>query len=255
MAPQSTIREDRGVRIGVVSDVHANLPALEAALDALAGVDTLVCAGDLVGYGPQPDACVALLRESGARCVVGNHDLMAIADGEIAVNDDLVMATMRYTRAVISAETRAFLAALPPELTVADGVVMTHGATGDPWHYVHEPGDAAAQLAAVPEARVLLVGHTHRPMAVDAHARAAAPEDVALGDGRWLLNPGAAGQSREREVHARVLELDLAAGTARFRALPYDVERARAALRAAGLPEEALHRWPSSWRQRLRAWL
>ena len=133
---------------------------------------------------------------------------------------------------------------------MADRVVMTHGAPGDPRHYVHEPGDAAAQLAALPEARVLLVGHTHRPMAVDAHARAAAPEHVALGDARWLLNPGATGQSRERELHARVLELDLATGTARFRALPYDVERARAALRGAGLPEEALHRRPSSWLRR-----
>jgi diadenosine tetraphosphatase ApaH/serine/threonine PP2A family protein phosphatase len=241
------------VRLGVVADVHANLPALEAALAALSGVDALVCAGDLVGYGAQPNECVALLREAGARCVMGNHDLMALGDDDHGVTDELVLTTMAYTRRALDDRGRAFLAQLPAGLELGDDVVVAHGAPGDPWHYVRAPGDAAAQLARIPpSARVLLVGHTHRPLAVDDAARTAEPTEVALGDARWLLNPGAVGQSRERELHARALELDLAAGSARFHVVTYDVERARAALRAAGLPEEALHRYSPRWRRALR---
>src|SRR3954468_20473589 len=243
------------MRLGVVADVHANVPALEAALEALDGVDVLVCAGDLVGYGAQPNEAVALLRAADARCVMGNHDLMALTGDDFGVTDDLVLTTMAHTRRALDDDARAFLEALPGQLTVGDDVVVAHGAPGDPWHYVREPGDAAAQLARIPpSARVLLVGHTHRAAAVDDGARAVAPGALELGDARWLLNPGAVGQSRERErtLHARALELDLDARTARFHALPYDVERARAALRAAGLPEEALQRGASPWRRALR---
>lgn len=241
------------MRLGVIADVHANLPALEAALEAVDDADVLVCAGDLVGYGPQPNECVALLREHDARAVLGNHDLMALGDDDHGVTDTLVLTTMAYTRRILDAATREHLAALPGQLDVTDDVVVAHGAPGDPWHYVREPGDAAAQLARIrPDARVLLVGHTHRPLAVDDAARRAQPATVQLGDARWLLNPGAVGQSREPAIHARALTLDLAARTATFHVLPYDVERARAALRAAGLPETALQRHSPRWRRALR---
>ena len=241
------------MKLGVLADVHANLPALEAALEAVAGADALVCSGDLVGYGAQPNECVALLREAGARAVMGNHDLMAIGDDDHGVTDALVLTTMQYTRRALDATTRDYLAALPGQLDVADDVVLAHGAPGDPWHYVREPGDAAAQLARIrPSARVLLVGHTHRPLAVDDGARRAEPGEVELNTARWLLNPGAVGQSREAQLNARALTLDLDEDTATVHALPYDVERARAALRAAGLPQEALQRHSPAWRRVLR---
>ena len=240
------------MQLGVVADVHANLPALETALEALAGADALVCAGDLVGYGPKPNECVAVLREAGALCVAGNHDLMAIADEPIEVGDRLVSTTMRYTRAAIDDATRAFLAELPGARTVAEEVVVAHGALGDPWRYVRDSHAALVELERLEDGRLLVLGHTHRPLAVADDGSEAAPDVVVLGDRRWVLNPGSVGQSREREAHVRVLVLDLAARTARFRALPYDVERARDDLRRAGLPVEALHRHPRSWRTRAR---
>jgi predicted phosphodiesterase len=238
------------VKLGVVADVHANLPALETALEALAGADVLVCAGDLVGYGAQPNECVARLREAGALCVMGNHDLMAIGAASLEVGDRLVETTMRWTRGALDEPTRRFLSELPGTRTVGDEVVVAHGAPDDPWHYVREPADAADQLARMPGARVLLVGHTHRALAVTEDGTAAVPDHVRLGAARWLLNPGSVGQSRERDALVRVLALDLDARTARFRALPYDVERARDALRRAGLPLEAYHRRPHPWRSR-----
>jgi predicted phosphodiesterase len=231
------------VILGLLADVHANLPALDAALDALAGADRLVCAGDLVGYGAQPDACVARLAEAGVKCVAGNHDLVAATGEGLERCDALAATTLRWTIDALSDDTRSFLAALPGEVAVGD-VLVTHGAPGDPWHYVREPADAAAQLARRPAARVLVVGHTHRPLAVDAGGLAARPADVALGAGRWLLNPGAVGQSRERRLHVRVALLDLDAGRVSFRTVPYDVRAARAALGRAGLPPEAIHRRP-----------
>ena len=236
-------------RLGVVADVHANLPALEVALDALAGVDALVCAGDLVGYGPHPNECVARLREAGALCVAGNHDLVAVGAPGLDRCDALAAQALRWTRGALSDDARAFLTALPGELTVAHDVLVAHGAPGDPWHYVREPADAAAQLARV-EASVLVVGHTHRAMAVSADARAHATDgELALTGGtRWLLNPGSVGQSRERRRRVRFLELDLDTRTARFHALPYDAERTLADLRRAGIPAEAIHRQPRPWR-------
>src|SRR4051794_15638391 len=116
------------MRLGVIADVHANLPALEAALAALGAADVLVCAGDLVGYGPQPNECVTLLREHGARAVLGNHDLMALGDDDYGVTDALVLETMAYTRRTLDAATRHLLAALPGQLDVTDDVVLAHGA-------------------------------------------------------------------------------------------------------------------------------
>src|SRR3954471_18221956 len=107
------------MRLGVLADVHANLTALDTALEALGGVDTLVCAGDLVGYGPQPNECVALLREAGARAVMGNHDLMALGDDDHGVTDALVLTTMAYTRRELDDATREYLAALPGQLDVS----------------------------------------------------------------------------------------------------------------------------------------
>ena len=238
--------------IGVVSDVHANLAALEAALDALAGVERIVCAGDLVGYGPQPNETVALLREAGAACVTGNHDLVAVDRASLARCDELAATTLAWTRGVLDETTRAYLAGLPQALDDG-GLLVTHGAPGDPWHYVRTPADAAAQLAAVPDAPLLVVGHTHRAAAVDERGEPTAAEgELALGPGRWLLNPGSVGQSRERAPVARAMTLDLERRTARFHVLDYDVERTRAELRRIGLPLEAMHRRP---RNRLRRFL
>jgi predicted phosphodiesterase len=244
------------MRYGVISDVHANLPALEAVLAELegAGVDAYACAGDLVGYGPQPNECVEVVRQLGVVSVAGNHDLIALG----ALSEDrcerVARESLRWTRAVLSGATRDYLAGLPRQLELSGGVLITHGSIDDPQEYVLGVDQAAAQLARLaedlPAARILVVGHTHRAFATDgasAASRLGARRCISLnGAGRWLLNPGAVGQSRERLVRARYMVLDLARQEATFHAVRYDVRRSRALLRDQQLPARSVHLPP--WR-------
>ena len=241
-----------GARIGVIADVHGNLPALEAALRELAaaGVDRVICAGDLVGYGPFPNECVARVVEATDACVAGNHDLMALGELDDAHADGLARETMRWTRGVLSADARASLTELPRQAAQAD-MVIAHGSLADPTVYVYA-GDAGAELArfgaADPDASLLVLGHTHAPLAYGARRGtllAGRAGEVAIESGeRLLVNPGSVGQPREWRALVRFAVIDLAAGVVRFRALRYDDAPVRRALADAGLPPPACHRRP-----------
>lgn len=244
------------VRYGVISDVHGNLPALEAVLAALRHikVDAYACAGDLVGYGPQPNECIDAIARLGAVCVAGNHDLIALG----SLSDDrcerLARETLHWTREALDDSAREYLARLPRRAELPGGVVLAHGSLDDPQEYILGADQAAAELGrladAHPAAHVLVVGHTHRAFASDGSTASArgTPRHVTLGRaGRWLLNPGAVGQSREPLVRARFMVLDLARRQASFHAVRYDVDRARALLRQERLPARSVHLAP--WRR------
>jgi predicted phosphodiesterase len=244
------------VRYGVISDVHGNLPALEAVLSELRSlhVDAYACAGDLVGYGPQPNECVETIRRLGAASVAGNHDLIAIGALSEARCERLARNSLRWTRDALDDETREFLEQLPRRLELPGGVVVTHGSLDDPQEYILRVDQAAAQLRQLgeehPAARTLVVGHTHRAFASDG---APTPPRIGLqrsisltGHDGWLLNPGAVGQSRERRIRARFVVLDLEREEATFHAVRYDVRRSRALLRRQNLPAGSVHLPP--WR-------
>jgi predicted phosphodiesterase len=255
------------MRYGVAGDVHGNLHALRTVLEALraAGAERIVCPGDVVGYGPRPNECVEVLVDADALAVAGNHDLMAI--GRLPIErlaaGGIVRTTIEWTRSAISDSTRDWLAGLPLELSTDDGLVVTHGALGDPERYVSDRPAAAAQLDELherdPHARALLLGHTHQPMVASRGAPALdAERGVALdpGLGPWLLNAGSVGQSRDRLPLARAMVIDLDRGYAEFLALGYDLRATQRELVAAGLPARAAHLAPSRvrrLRRRLRA--
>lgn len=243
------------MRYGVLADVHGNLHALEAVLAFLAteNVDAYLCAGDLVGYGPQPNECVRRVLGLPATCVAGNHDLIALGELGDERCIPLARASLHWTRGVLDDDVRASLAGLPPGV-LQGGVALAHGAPGDPQRYVTGEPAALACLAALPAGtELLVVGHTHHAMAVGERRGLLLPRDaagtVALEPGeRFLLNPGAVGQSRSADASARVLVLDTAGRTAAFHSLPYDVAACRQALRERGLPPGACHLPPSRWR-------
>jgi len=243
------------MRYGVVSDIHGNLHALEAALDRLERerVDAYLCLGDLVGYGPYPNECVRRVRDLGALVVAGNHDLIAV--GRLAPDGigRLARESLDWTRPRLDADSRRFLEDLPAIAVPEPALVMTHGALGDPARYVSRPEDAAAELGRLrtehPDASVLLLGHTHVPMVVAERtgrrivrrARTLAlPESE-----RVVLNPGAVGQARQRQPHGWSLVLDTDARRAEFNVVRYDVGAGRRALAAHGLAAESFHRPPS----------
>lgn len=248
------------MRYAVISDIHGNLHALEAALRVLstAGVDEYLCAGDLVGYGPLPNECVAAVAELGARCVAGNHDLIALGRLSDERCSRLARDSLRWTAGELSSASRRFLEQLPGVLAAPGGVVVAHGSLDDARTYVREPHERVAQLQALeqrhPAAHVLVLGHTHRPVV---HAqrrgtlRARRDGSVALPPGeRWLLNPGSVGQSRQRTARAQFAVVDLDRAEAQLHAVTYDVAGCRRALRQRGLDASSHHSKPRPLRDR-----
>ncbi|WP_101298032.1 metallophosphoesterase family protein [Halegenticoccus soli] len=209
------------MRLGVLSDVHANRVALDAVLEDVPPVDGLVCAGDVVGYNPWPAECVAALREREVPTVMGNHD-RAVAAGTTFRFNSMAGAGVEYARAQLPADALDWLAALPDERVVADGRVrLVHGHPDDPDRYTY-PQEFGPELLG--EEDVLVMGHTH----VQAHR--AYDEGI-------VMNPGSVGQPRDGDPRAAYAILDLDAVTVEERRVEYDVDRVAEAVREAGLPE------------------
>lgn len=249
------------MRYAVLADIHGNLEALRAALAEARrrGAPELLVLGDLVGYGPEPNGCVELVAELDATCVRGNHDLIALGRLSDERCIPLARESLRWTREVLRPEASRFLERLPLRARAQGGVVLAHGSLDDPESYTASPQDAAAQLARLaevdPGARFLLLGHTHRPLALSAmRGWSATSGAISLAGGdRAVLNPGSVGQSREWRARVRLLILDTEHDTAEFVAVSYDDERSRAALRRSGLSERGVHLRPSAPRYLARA--
>ena len=235
------------MRAAVLSDVHANLPALEAVLESIeaAGVDELWCLGDVVGYGAQPDACTQLVAERCDACLVGNHDLAVLGALDVSTFSDQAAAAVRWTQGVATESTLEFLRGLEPTGS-RQGVGMFHASPHDPiWEYVLSLEQAEDALDSQAE-RIGLIGHSHvalffvreeQPRRGPAQgAQAGDGAALALEDGSWLLNPGSVGQPRDGDPRAAWMELDTEHWTAHYHRVPYDIAAAAEAILAAGLP-------------------
>lgn len=241
------------MRVAVLSDIHANQPALEAVLEAIddVGVEEIWCLGDVVGYGAQPDACAELMKERCEVCLVGNHDLAVAGGLDISSFSEAAAAAVEWTRTEASEETLEYLRGLEPAGS-REEIGLFHGSPRDPiWEYVLSTEQAEAGLDAQRE-RIGLIGHSHVALFF------CRPEDARHGDtqgaqagdgavlglevGDWLLNPGSVGQPRDGDPHAAWLELDTEELTARFHRVPYDVARAAETILAAGLPSQLAER-------------
>lgn len=235
------------MRVAVLSDIHSNRHALEAVLTAVdeAGVDQIWCLGDMVGYGAEPDACTALIRERSSTCLVGNHDLALLGAIDVSTFSETAAAAVEWTRGNVSDETLGFLGTLDPAAS-RNGVGLFHASPRDPvWEYVLSNDQAEAGLEAQEE-RVGLIGHSHialffvrAPGARSGYAQGAQAGDgaeVDLSEGDWLLNPGSVGQPRDGDPRAAWLELDTDVWQARYHRVDYDIEGAASAILAAGLP-------------------
>jgi diadenosine tetraphosphatase ApaH/serine/threonine PP2A family protein phosphatase len=229
------------MRVAVLSDIHANLVALEAVLASIGTVDAIWHLGDIVGYGPEPDAVVGRLAEVGATGVAGNHDRAAIGGREIDWFNPDARAAMEWTRTRITVTTRSWLRALPERRTEA-GLTLVHGSPRDPiWEYIVSLAVARVNLEVL-DTPIGLFGHTHLPMVWTERDGRVEPISPVVGStfglaGRHaLLNPGSVGQPRDGDSRASWLELDLDAGVATWRRVAYDVGSVQAAIRDSGLP-------------------
>jgi diadenosine tetraphosphatase ApaH/serine/threonine PP2A family protein phosphatase len=230
------------VRVGVVSDIHGNLPALEAVLEAMGPVDAIWCLGDFVGYGPWPNECIERLREQNTVAIAGNHDLAVI--GVISTdyfNQHAAMAAL-WTAQQLTDESWDYLASLDAK-TVVDGVTLAHGSPRDPvWEYLLSAAGAEESFQAL-TTPICLVGHSHVPClfvrAEGGHAAGSYMEaDTAfqLGAERYIANPGSVGQPRDRDPRAAFLVYDTDVRQVAWMRVTYDIERVQARMHEVGLP-------------------
>ena len=231
------------MRVALLSDVHANLAALEAVLAALAPekVEAIWVTGDTVGYGAEPSEVLALLRDRGALLLLGNHD-RAVATGEgLEVFNDRAAVAARLHAKWLSSEERDLLGGLPPVATV-ERFTLCHGSLRDPmWEYVTSVSAAAASLAKA-KTPFACHGHTHLPaifLGEGDELRVARPKTdrtYELG-ARCLINPGSVGQPRDGDPRAAYATIDTTAATATFHRVAYDIPREQDHIRRRGLPE------------------
>lgn len=240
------------MRIAVLSDIHANLAALDAVRADLPTVDQVWVLGDIVGYGPQPNEVIATLQAMGARSVLGNHDGAAIGTVDAAQFNPDARRAIEWTAAVVDDNSRAYLAALP-EVRRDGELTAVHGSPRDPiWEYITSPGIAAANFAHF-ESRLCLFGHTHLPAVFRLVDDAIEPivglpgDRVGLDGTRALVNPGSVGQPRDGlpDASYAVLDVDEAAGASdaiSFHRVRYDVDRTQRAMREVDLPVRLVER-------------
>jgi diadenosine tetraphosphatase ApaH/serine/threonine PP2A family protein phosphatase len=240
------------LRAAAITDIHANLPALEAVLAAIdaAGHEEIWCLGDVLGYGAEPDECADLVRERCAVCLVGNHDLAVLGALDVDSFSEAAAEAVAWTRENVAERTLEMLRDLEPE-GEREGIGLFHASPRNPvWEYVLSAEQADACLDVQPR-RVTLIGHSHvslffaRPPGERSEVRGAQAGDDALlqlGEGSWLINPGSIGQPRDGDPRAAWLEIDTEAETARFHRVGYDVERAAASIVDAGLPRRLAER-------------
>jgi predicted phosphodiesterase len=244
------------MRILILSDLHANATALETALAAVRGRwERIVCLGDVVGYGPDPNEVTSKIRELDAQTIRGNHDKAAAG---LMPTDDfnpVAKAAVDWTRSQLSAENLKWLAELPPGPLQTDGIVLVHGALQDEDEYVFTPAQALEGLLDS-AARVTFFGHTHhqggfsysnasnnlevlnlRPRPAESFAALRIETGT-----RYLLNPGSIGQPRDSDPRAGFAIADLEHDVVEFWRVPYDIAAVQSRMRAARLPEALVQR-------------
>ena len=222
--------------------MHGNREALAAVLKALEGeaVDRILCAGDIVGYGASPEACLDLIRKQSIPCVAGNHDRGVCGRLELTRFNVLAQTAIRWTRDHLRRSDFDFLMALP--LTFQDDMVaMTHGTFDDParFKYLLDSREAFLMFPCFDRA-VGVVGHTHVPGFYGQAGKGFQGRLVsswAVQDGgKLIMNVGSVGQPRDGDPRAAYAVYDTKRNRAQIKRVPYDIKSAQQQIRECGLP-------------------
>lgn len=240
------------MRALIVSDVHSNLEALQSVVqdaESQGGFDEIWSLGDLVGYGPDPAACIDLVQSYENRSVAGNHDLASIGRLSVEAFNAHAAQANRWTAAQLGKEHTDYLDSLPLKLEL-DEFTVVHGSPRDPvWEYVVSVGAAVASFMHF-DTNWCLVGHSHIPFlcrpAESGAIFLAFPLDapVSLGSDRLIMNPGSVGQPRDGDPRASYAVYDSEASSAIHRRVEYDIPATQEKMRQRELPEFLIERLP-----------
>lgn len=242
------------MKILIISDIHANLTALEAVLASAGKIDACWCLGDLVGYGPDPNECIDLVRQLPELvCVEGNHDAATLQQIELAAFNPEARLALHWTQQQLTPQNMRFLENLP-ERVVVDLVTLVHGSPRQPvWEYLLDTRTATLSFSFF-DTPYCFVGHTHLPVLyyLSEESRLASlimPENstqLALAP-RTILNPGSVGQPRDRDPRAAYVLLDTELYVCEFHRVPYDIAAVQERMRGFNLPERHIQRLAIGW--------
>jgi predicted phosphodiesterase len=249
------------MRYLILSDIHANLVALDTVLEAadLATIDQVWCLGDVVGYGPNPNECVDRMREKATICLMGNHDWAALGKIDISDFNPEARLAIEWTQAQLNEASVEFLNGLEGRL---DGVhpdfTLAHASPRHPiWEYLLYPSSAAENFPFF-DTRFCLVGHTHKPVifrqevgqedVLPLQPAINVPLPLAYTEGvRFIINPGSVGQPRDNDPRAAYAIYDDETGALTFYRIPYDIAETQRRMEAAGLPDRLIARLEFGW--------
>jgi len=243
------------VRYLFLSDIHSNLEALEKCLSMADGkYDEILCLGDLVGYGPDPNAVIVRMREAAKVIIRGNHDKACSGITDAAEFNPLARMATDWTRSHLTPEHVEFLRNLPNGPLTIDWFEIVHGAPIDEDEYILGPGQALPALRNL-QIQAVFFGHTHyqggfmlSPKGRFQSIRCASKEDghtetLPMEDGgRYLINPGSVGQPRDGDWRSGFAILDSEARYIEYYRTPYDLPTTQQKMRAAGLPDMLIRR-------------
>lgn len=246
------------MRYLIISDIHANLAAFKAVLDDAEGkYDKVWCLGDIVGYGPDPNECVDLLKQLEPVCIAGNHDWAVL--GKLDVDDfnpDARHVSL-WTRDALTETNHQFIQKLPVALIQEEHFTLVHGSPRHPiWEYILYPAVAQVNFEHF-STRYCLVGHTHSPVIFHAPSepkgvcQAQVPSNnngpIPLGDHRLILNPGSVGQPRDGDPRASYGILDVETLSFEYRRIPYPIAEVQERMQELGFPGRLINRLSFGW--------
>ncbi len=242
------------MRILVISDIHANLTALEAVLSEAGEVDAVWCLGDIVGYGPDPNECVERVRSlPGLVCVLGNHDAAALRQIDPEGFNPEARTAIYWTQRALSEASLRFLGSLP-EVKELEMVTLVHGSPRHPvWEYLLDARTATLNFRHF-HTPFCFVGHTHLPViytlppaASSARLSIPEPNSVESIEPRAIINPGSVGQPRDRDPRAAYAIFDPDTLSWSYQRVSYEVAEVQGRMAAVGLPERHIFRLASGW--------
>ncbi len=207
------------MKLAIISDIHGNLPALQAVLRDIRGVDEILCAGDLVGYNPYPSEVIEIIRSNEIPCIMGNHD-EAVVTGDTSWFNPIAAYAISWTRRILRGDELRFLSELPFSVK-RDWISVFHGSPRSNKEYVYEWSFLEEIVKEVKE-RVIVLGHTHMPF-------------IRKLDSKIVANAGSVGQPRDGDP--RACYLIISEESIEMRRVKYNIEEVYERIIEVGLPE------------------
>lgn len=248
-------------KVAVISDIHGNLPALEATVAAIRaeGISEVLCLGDVVGYGADPGPCLEKVWETCSVLVRGNHEEALLDPATARSFNPVARVAIEWTRRILDWDHFGMMKAMRSVFEGGDRLTLVHDSPvpTSGGGYLHDARTAAIAFRGF-DSRICIVGHTHVPIAfvaphgssgdglepgdIETHELVDGEEFAWPREGRAILNPGSVGQPRDGDPRASFAVIDLDRGTFGVRRVEYDVARAQASLRRVGLPSPLVDR-------------